>query len=700
MKMPFGLPTSPESKAKFYVCAAITLFGLIVFVSQLWRIHQMWTPVGFVDTWPLYDRLMKWHQGKLSLDHYLFDPHGLHLHFIIYLLYLIDVTCGSGRQLVPHFATLISIFGVIATVLFLILRLSTAKIPLTLRLCVLVVGTIVLLSGVSEATLIPFQAVVVVTRFVHFLLLAILVWCQFYPNKWLHGLALAASCVGAAFYAAGGIFAFEILLLHAIFFRRWRPLLFSWLPLASYLWFIGHYVKATAETNVLTSLLRGINPAIIAEVVKGTVCYYASALTLGWPDSVRTTFGTSEILLLSIAFVICAVTVSWALFVLISTFLKANWGTRFDVHTCISCIMALLSLFVFASAVSAALLWVARAQIFGAALGMPAHFAVLTSNRYAAFASVAFVVFLYILNCTKNRRLGTVVSLSTFTIVVGCGFNAVVRPERYVSQNRLEVAATALMMGMSPADDEASAVWPGVGADWFWPTELPKTVAYLQAGRYSYAYRMPALGQFGGSPSVMLYQYITEPVIQPSKARRQLPGGTLQERTKDMETTAFHLTDRNWRNGIWIASKAGMFFVADTDEVGKRIAPGDKISFAKSGTRNVVRVGKGTGSIISIEVEGSLDPDGDGYPNPITYQVWRDLTGNSERQGDGDVCRLTGSMASFEATNVIAPQRFFPLTTAPGEVVGYAVRNGSAVSGHLRCKDATNHPPLFLSQGN
>jgi hypothetical protein len=582
MKLSLGIPPSPQSKTKSYVCASIALIGLIVLLSQLWRIHAMWTPVGFVDTWPLYDRLMKWRQGSLTLDHYLFDPHGLHLHFIIYLLYLIDVTCGSGRQLVPHFATLISIVGLIATFSFITLRVYPPKSPLTLRYSAFLFGSFILLSGVSEATMIPFQAVVVVTRFLHFMLLAILVWCQFFSNRRLHTLALAASCLAASFYAAGGIFAIEILMLHAIFYRRWRPLLWSWLPLASYLWFIGHYLKPSAETEVIGTLLHERSAAVLGEIVYGTICYYGSALTMGWFHPANVVFGASEISMLVIAFAVCVTTVIWAIYVLVSIFVKTNRGVQeFEPRTCASCIMALLSLFVFASSVSAALLWVARARIFGAALGMPAHFAVLTSNRYASFASIAFAVWLYILYGLRRNRLATALALATFVIVAGCGFNSVIHPDRYVDREKLEQAATALLMGMSPADDEASAVWPGVRSDWYWPTELPKTVAYLQAGGFSYAYHLPTLGQFAGTRTVKIYDYTAQPVLQRK-----------------------------------------------------------------------------------------------------------------------EVCRIWGSMASFETPNLIAPQRFFPISTTRGEVVGYAVRTGTAIVGHLSCVAAYDHAPLFLSERN
>jgi hypothetical protein len=55
-------------------------------------------------------------------------------------------------------------------------------------------------------------------------------------------------------------------------------------------------------------------------------------------------------------------------------------------------------------------------------------------------------------------------------------------------------------------------------------------------------------------------------------------------------------------------------------------------------------------------------------------------------------------MASFETANWIAPQRFFPITTTRGEVIGFADRNGTGVHGHLNCADVANHPALFLSE--
>ena len=161
MKTIYGVS---HSTIRASACVVIALAGVLVLLGQLWKIHAMWTPVGFVDTWPLYDRLMKLREGEASLDHYFFDPHGLHLHFIVYLLYLVDALLASGRQIIPHFATLFSIIGAIMIFGFVLARSYPRAALLTPAFCLLLSGTAVLLSGVSEATVIPFQTVVITSR--------------------------------------------------------------------------------------------------------------------------------------------------------------------------------------------------------------------------------------------------------------------------------------------------------------------------------------------------------------------------------------------------------------------------------------------------------------------------------------------------------------------------------------------------------
>ena len=308
----------------------------------------------------------------------------------------------------------------------------------------------------------------------YLLLLAILIWCQLHPNRWLYIGAMTASCVAVSLYAAGGIFALEVILLHVIFFRGWKVLPWSATPLVSYLWFIGRYVKPSAETTAMSNVLRNLRAPAVREIAHGAICYYASALVQGWPVGVRPVYGDRELVLLGIAALACCTTVAWALYTLLLIALKVHRGETLGASAYAKCFMGLLSLFVFGSALSAAVLWIARARIFGAALGMPAHFAVLTSNRYAATSSVAMAVFLFVGATGKWTYVRVPALAAFFLLIAGCGVSTIVRTgsPRDLNVERLEDAATALLMGVSPASQEASAVWPGVESDGYWSKEL------------------------------------------------------------------------------------------------------------------------------------------------------------------------------------------------------------------------------------
>jgi hypothetical protein len=157
-----------------------------------------------------------------------------------------------------------------------------------------------------------------------------------------------------------------------------------------------------------------------------------------------------------------------------------------------------LSLLVCASSLSVAVLWIGRARIFGSSLGMPPHFAVLTSSRYAAFSSAALMVLLFMVMNMKRRGLALSIGGALFTLCAGSAGIAIVCTNRVrpYGIEQMEVAATGLLMGMSPVDNETVVVWPGVHDDSYWPNELRRTAAYIRSAGISYAYRMPLLGQF------------------------------------------------------------------------------------------------------------------------------------------------------------------------------------------------------------
>jgi hypothetical protein len=570
-ELPLATPSGSPGAGRRLAAIAIlgAAFGLTIF--QLWQCVNLWTPVGFVDTWPLYDRLMRLHEGAISFDHYLFDPQGPHLHGIVYFLYLIDAKFASGRHIIPMVSSLASVLALTALFALLFFR-SREKTPLSLRFILLLAGTAVLFSSLSEATFLPFQTVVATTRFGYFLVLAVLVWTQVYPNRKLETAALVCACVLMTFYAAGGILSVDIILIYIVFRRGWKAVLCSAVPLLVYLAMARRYIQPGAEIAGVAAIVRRPEWGAIKEVMLGTAAYYGTPFTSGWPETWRQTP------LLWIGFGLCVATAPWAVYILFSTWRKAGAGRgRLDRVDVARFFLALLSLLVLASAGAAATLWVARARIFGEALGMPAHMAVLTSSRYAATACVAAVIVLFMAMELRRRAAGTVISMCIVALAVFCGVNTLRWPTRLFDAYRLENAATAILMGVPITDPEASAVWPAVGGDWFWPKELLKTASYVRAAGISYAYHMPELRQHVGFRTSRLDAFAIQPV--------------------------------------------------------------------------------------------------------------------PERQ---DVCRLEGTMASFERGGTLFPQRFSPIETSAGEVVGYAVRRGQRVGGHLLCSASNGHAPLYL----
>jgi hypothetical protein len=510
--------TPPKTNTSYFAFGIMAFCCVGLFLWQMWNIHALWTPVGLVDTWPLYDRLMNYRTGQLNLEHYLLDPH-VHPHSIVYFLFLMDTLLGSGRELVPHYATLFSIVGLAATFCFVVWRAFPDRSLSNLRLYAFLCGTLVLVSSVSEASAIPFQTVVITTRFLYILILAVLVYCQFYPNKPLHLAAILAAMIAVSFYASGGVLAGDIVLIHVVFFRRRRWLYASFLPLITYLVLIARYTKPSAESQYMKAILSHLQFGNIEQFVIGSISYYATAFREGWPLPLQMGFSPSMIALFALGAVVGASTVAWAAWVLIAQFLKI---VRRD-YSCgpkdvASCLMALVSLWVFISSVSAALLWMARSMIFGSAMGMPVHYAILTSGRYAAFSSLAVVVFLYMLLTVKRRDWGTDLSVATLVVTVLVGANSLnsrkTAEHMDYYKNGIDNAATALLMGMSPTDPEASAVWPGVSADWFWPKELPKVVSYLRSANLSYAHDLPQLGATVTAPKTAIAGYKTQPVAE------------------------------------------------------------------------------------------------------------------------------------------------------------------------------------------
>ena len=86
-------------------------------------------------------------------------------------------------------------------------------------------------------------------------------------------------------------------------------------------------------------------------------------------------------------------------------------------------------------------------------------------------------------------------------------------------------------------------------------------------------------------------------------------GGKGKTMRVTMRVTAADHTDVNWTHGVSV--EADMFFL-DSKALADEVRPGDVLTFTGSGARTVIAVdGR------NVVVDGPLDPETDGYPNPI-----------------------------------------------------------------------------------
>ncbi len=653
--------------------------AICVWIGQMWFICTAWTPVGFVDTWPLYERLVAFRSGTLSLDHYLLDPHGLHLHSIVYFLYLVDALLSSGRQIVPHWASIVSMVGTAVCIVYVFSRSRDDQPTWSAPEKLFMVLAPVLLCGISEATVLPFQSVVIVSRFAYVIILCLLVYALTRPkNRGLYLITLLLAVISAGFYGSSGLFAAEVLLVHFVLRSSWRRVLLSAAPLLTHLLLVRTYIdRNNREAIEVAAVLRNLDGETAGQLVLGAIAYYGAGLTPGWPTEVTLQRGPSISILWLVSSVLLAVSAIWSIIYLAFLWRRLSFEPRaVNPKDWMSSVVALLGIFTLASSFSASLLWVARARIFGSALGMPSHHAVLTSSRYAAFSALATIVVAYISVTIVPRKYRLLLTSVLFCFVVALGWNSLLNRSRQVSLAPLEVASTAMLMGLSPVEPEASPVWPGVGGDAFWSARLPVLISNINAAGISYANGLPALGQRMHGRTERVAHY-TVGKAAPGRAICPLTGfsasfrgvfsltpdrifavvngsgevigyaarsgsriegychcnatdpGTpsagvvsaAQARERMPELPLSNLTDANWRNGVWIQTAAAMFLTPE-GKGSEKLVPGAWLTFAKSGPRRVVRTG-GQG-LLAIEVEGSsLDPVGDGFPNEVKIGVWR-----------------------------------------------------------------------------
>ena len=502
------------SKSQLIVYLLIISISSIVASIQLYGMHTAFTAVGFVDAWPLYDRLMRYEKHDLSLLHYLFDPH-VHPHLIVYLIYLIDFLVADLRQIIPYISSTVSILLLSYLLIYTIYKTKYDIWSNDLRSASLYGATLVLTSGLSEATLIPFQTVVLTSRLFYVSLFAIIIYSHYKDSVSLYISGIILSSIAVAFYASGGLFALEMILVNLLFFRRWKRLVASFLPLASYVSLVAIFIHPSLETHALKSIIFNPSLETIINLAVGVSSYYATGFVSGWPLQLDAVIGRQEEYLLIIGFSVCLITVIWSLIHVYNMFIRHLRGDiKLNKHDVTACLMSVVSLFVFASSVSASLLWSARAIILGP--GTSIFYSVLGSTRYSAFSSLASLTLLYIVSNIKYKYLSVLLTVSLFVFYCYLGLNSSTGTHLQsflsVYRDKPEIASAALLVGFNPTDPEGIAVWPGVSDDWFWPGELPRVVTFLNTSNLAYAHGLPLMGsgKVSSWPTTQIVDYVSE----------------------------------------------------------------------------------------------------------------------------------------------------------------------------------------------
>jgi hypothetical protein len=93
----------------------------------------------------------------------------------------------------------------------------------------------------------------------------------------------------------------------------------------------------------------------------------------------------------------------------------------------------------------------------------------------------------------------------------------------------VNIALAGVSVGLSPVLPETEAIWPGAANDWYWKTELPAIVVYLQAQHKGPWHELPALGnRFNPNVSRVLINYGKQvPLSQPADVTRCHITGTI-----------------------------------------------------------------------------------------------------------------------------------------------------------------------------
>ena len=260
------------------------IIGLgIFFLAQQLYILGAWTPVPFVDSWPVLHRFMEYQQGKIDTLHYLMNPHGAHLHLIVYFIYALDAQFFGAQQFLPMFAGLTAtliVDGIFLFVYFTAIKNLSIPRPLVLIGAALALYFINVPSGTN---LHIFQVVLTASRAAFCAIWLGMIWALQKDDRRWHIILLALACVAVTFHGSGVLFALAVAMLYALFGRTLLQRCYGLVPVITVLAFSAAFIPpGTGEFHAIGKVLLSLDPLTFWNILLGVIGYYGSMFAYMW----------------------------------------------------------------------------------------------------------------------------------------------------------------------------------------------------------------------------------------------------------------------------------------------------------------------------------------------------------------------------------------------------------------------------------
>ncbi|WP_198380673.1 hypothetical protein [Roseomonas sp. KE2513] len=377
----------------------------------------------------------------------------------------------------------------------------------TVLACLAAVALICSMSD-TQSLLIPFQAVLTVSRLFYLSLLLALCFALIQRRPALYASAMLLAVPAVTFHGTGQIFGLSIIILHVLLRQGALRTLGSCVPLVFGLFIQSRYSVGVGE---LSSLGAVLTPSALPEVALAVAAYFAT------PFVAFLHIVDNRLLLIPGAILACS-TLLLTLLGLRAVLGLNSWSPRGwlrqlrtpgQLVTAVDPAVAFFTiagLLLLISSLVAAVLGFVRT----APLHLRAWPDVFDATRYAAYSTLACIMplaaWLHRPAGRHQRSVSRLLPLSISVLLLAAGLGGTLRmAELSPTDDGTNAAVAAMMVGISPTIPENLNTWPSVRGDWYWTAELPRVAAWLRAeGAGPFRY-LPPLHTRGG-PSYAAYQ--------------------------------------------------------------------------------------------------------------------------------------------------------------------------------------------------